>query len=192
MTNLAQTEKSILFMNNMVGDDLWESGHLLMKGYPKSSPPHELFKYKAASKKTARNSDGIYLTSIPYIMGKADRFRLYGFPFLSIDVDPSEIELPSPVTGVIVTQDMRLLDYLVEQDAKFRHIATPHTSRLAWAKKQGLPTVLAVHHAEKHRGNIKDLGRLAGMDIFCPVLWHLGVPNAEFFRKAIKLLISKA
>lgn len=190
MTKLAQTEKSILFMNNMVGDDLWEGGHLLIKNCPKFSPPHELFKYKSTAR-VAYNSEGVYLTSIPYAMNRNEKIHLYGFPFLSIDVNPLDIEYPIPVNGVIITQDMQLLDYLVEQDTNFHHIANPHTSRLAWAKDQGLPTLLAVHHADKHRGNIKDLGRLVGMDIFCPVLWHLGEPNADFFHKAIKLLISK-
>jgi hypothetical protein len=189
MTKLAQAEKSILFMNNMAGDDLWEGAHLLVKDSPKFEPPHELFKFKSSSR-ASYNSEGIYLTSIQYSNGISKKLNLYGFPFLPIDVNPSDIEYPTPFDGVIVTQDMRILDYLIEQDQNFRHIPTSHTSRLAWAKGQNLPTVLAVHHAEKHRGSIKDLSRLTGMDIFCPVVWQTGEPTAEFFRKAIKELLA--
>jgi hypothetical protein len=189
MTKLAETEKSILFMNNMAGDDLWEGGHLLMGDCPKFSPPHKLFKYKRASR-AAYNSDGIYFTCIPYSAGKSEKIDLYGFPFLSIDVNPSDIEYPTSLQGLVITQDMRMLDYLLEQDPSFRFIANRHTSRLAWAKSQNLPTVLAVHHAERYRGNIKELNRLTGMDIFCPVLWHTGEPNAGFFSKAVKAVLA--
>jgi hypothetical protein len=189
MTKLARAEKSILCMNNMAGDDLWENGHRILKDCPKSSPPHELFKYKNPSSATY-NSKGIYLTSIPYTVGKNEKVHLYGFPFLSIDVDPSDIEYPSPISGIIVTQDMRMFDYLIEQDPNFHLIANSYTNRLAWAKAQSLPTILAVHHTEKHRGNIINLSRLAGMDIFCPVLWHAGEPDSGFFSKAIKAVLA--
>ena len=98
--------------------------------------------------------------------------QLYRFPFLPIDIDPSDIELPSPIDGIVVTQDMRMLDYFIEQDPNFHHIAKPQTSRLAWAKEQGVPVVLAVHHANGRKGNIADLNRLIGMESFCPVIWH--------------------
>jgi len=189
MTKLAATERSILFMNNMAGDDLWEQGHLLMGDCSESNPPHKLFKYKSTPK-TAHNSKGIYLTHIPYIAENNTKINLYGFPFLSIDVDPFDIEYPTSPEGLIITQDMRMLDFLIEQDSSFRFSANPYSSKLAWAKNQNLPTVLAVHHAKKYRGNIKELNRLIGMETFCPVLWHTGGPNAEFFRNAIKLLLS--
>jgi hypothetical protein len=107
-----------------------------------------------------------------------------------MDIDPSDIEYPDPISGVVVTQDMRMLDYLLEQDQDFHHIANLRTSRLAWASQQNLPVVLAVHHAEKHRGNMQELSRLVGMDVFCPVLWHTGKLNADFFRKAIRSLLT--
>ncbi|MBK9927124.1 MAG: hypothetical protein IPP66_17795 [Anaerolineales bacterium] len=191
MTKLAETEKSILFMNNMAGDDLWEGGHLLLDDCPKFSPPHKLFKYKKVSR-TAYNSDGIYLTYIPYRVGRNEKIDLYGFPFLPIQVDPSDIEYPTSLQGLVITQDMRMLDYLLEQDPSFHFIANRYTSRLAWAKSQNLPTVLAVHHAERYRGNIKELSRLTGMDIFCPVHWHTGEPTAGFFNKAVKAVLASS
>lgn len=174
-------------MNNMAGDDLWEYGHLIAPGHSEFSIEHELFKFKSTSR-AAYNSAGIYLTSFPYIEGKDEQVQLYGFPFLAIDVNPSDIEYPAPLSGLIITQDMRMLDYFVEQDPDFHHEANPETSRLAWAKGQNLPTILAVHHANGHTGNMEGLSKLAGMDIFCPVVWHNGEPGASFFRKAIKAL----
>jgi len=190
MTKLAETEKSILFMNNMAGDDLWEGGHLLMGDCPKFSPPHKLFKYKRASR-AAYNSDGIYLTCIPYSAGKSEKIDLYGFPFLSIDVNPSDIEYPTSLQGLVITQDMRMLDYLLEQDPSFRFIANRHTSRLAWAKTQNLPTVLAVHHADDYIGDLEKLSAIVGMEIFCPVVWQAGEPNSSFLQKAVETVFSE-
>ena len=89
-------------------------------------------------------------------------------------------------------QDMRMLDYFIEQDPNFHHIAKPNTSRLAWAKEQRLPAVLAVHHANGKKGNMEALTRLAGMEIFCPVIWHKGEPNAKFFTITISALLEYA
>jgi len=175
-------------MNNMAGDDLWEYGHLIASDHSEFSVTHELFKFKSSAR-SAYNSEGVYLTSIPYTDGKSERHQLYGFPFLAIDVNPSDLVYPAPLDGLIVTQDMRILDYFIEQDPEFHHTANPETSRLAWANEQNLPTILAVHHANGHKGNIDGLSRLAGMDIFCPVTWHNGEPGASFFHKAIKALI---
>jgi hypothetical protein len=186
MTKLVVAEKSILFMNNMAGDDLWEYGHFLMSDYPEDSPPHELIQFKGRAKAN-NNSNGIHLTSISY-----DGIQLYGFPFLPIDVDPFDIEYPSPISGVVITQDMRMLDYFVEQDPNFHHVARAQTSRLEWAKWQGLPTVLAVNHAYGHKGKLNDLNRLVGMNVFCPVIWHGGEPGVLFFQKAINSLLIKA
>ena len=186
MTKLAIAEKSILFMNNLAGDDLWEYGHLLASDWADNEPPHELFRFKSG-RKANHNSDGIYLTSIS-IPGT----KLYGFPFLPVDVDPSDIEFPTSIDGIVVTQDMRMLDYFIEQDPNFHHNAIPKTSRLAWAKEQGTPVVLAVHHANGKKGNMEALNRLAGMEIFCPVIWDKGEPNAKFFTKAINALLEYA
>ena len=76
MTKLAIAEKSILFMNNLAGDDLWEYGHLLASDWADNEPPHELFRFKNG-RKANYNSDGIYLTSVS-LAGA----HLYGFPFL--------------------------------------------------------------------------------------------------------------
>ena len=189
MNKLAQIEKTILFMNNMAGDDLMERGYLLTNNASESDLPHELFKYKNESS-NGHGSNGIYLTSLEYSNGRNEKIHLYGFPFLHMDIDPSDIEYPDPISGVVVTQDMRMLDFFLEQDENFHHITNLHTSRLAWAKQQSLPVVLAVHHAEKHRGNMQELSRLVGMDVFCPVVWHTGKLNADFFRKAIKSLLT--
>ena len=186
MTKLAIAEKSILFMNNLAGDDLWEYGHLLDSGWANSEPPHELIRFKNGRRATY-NSDGIYMTSI-----SINGFQLYGFPFLPIDVDPSDIEFPSPINGIVVTQDMQMLDYLIKQDPNFHHVAKPQTSRLAWAKEQGLPVVLAVHHANGQKGNMEALSRLVGMELFCPVIWHRGEPNKKFFTKAIDAVLEYA
>jgi hypothetical protein len=188
MTKLATREKSILFMNNLAGDDLWEHGHVIVGDCPEFSVPHELFKYKRSSR-AAYNSEGIYFTSIPYMAGKNEKVRIYGFPFLPIKVDPSDIEYPNSLYGLVVTQDMRMLDYLTEQGPNFHPVANSHAGRLTWAKNQNIPTILAVHHAEKHKGNTKGLSQLVGMDIFCPVFWHTDEPNADFFRKSIKALL---
>ena len=184
MTKLAVAEKTILFMNNMIGDDLWDYGHHLLSRWSKPEIPHELFRFKKG-KKANYNTDGIYLTTI-----SENGVQLYGFPFLPIDIDPFDVEYPSPINGIVITQDMRMLDYFIEQDPDFRHIANPKTSRLAWAKNQGLPILLAVHHANGQRGNIEALSRLVGMDIFCPVIWHKGEPNSKFFRESIKAIPS--
>jgi hypothetical protein len=178
MTKLATEETSILFMNNMAGDDLWDYGHFLTSSHAEDSP-HELVRFRGGVKSN-NNLNGIHLTSIPY-----DGIQLYGFPFLPIDIDPFDLEYPLPVSGIVITQDMRMLDYLIEQDPNFHHIANPETSRLAWAKNQGLPCVLAVHHANGHKGNMDKLNRLVGMDIFCPVIWHGGEPGLNFFHKTI-------
>jgi len=182
MTKLAAAEKTILFMNNMAGDDLWDYGHFLMSGWPKPSTPHELFKYKRGARANY-NSDGVYLTAI-----STNEAQLYGFPFMPIDIDPFDVEYPSPIDGMVITQDMRMLDYFLEQDPGFHHTARPETSRLAWAKNQGLPTVLAVHHSNGHHGKMERLKRLVGMDVFCPVIWHKGEPNSKFFFNSIASL----
>ena len=182
MTKLAVAEKTILFMNNMAGDDLWDYGHLLLSNWPKSSMPHELFKYKRGARANY-NSDGVYLTTI-----STNGNQLYGFPFLPIDVDPFDIEYPSPINGIVITQDMRMLDYFVDQDPNFHHVARLQTSRLMWAKDLGLPTILAVHHANGHKGKINNLNRLVGMDVYCPVIWHNGEPNSKFFHNSINSL----
>lgn len=186
MTKLAIAEKTILFINNLAGDDLWDYGHLLASGWADDEPPHELFRFKSG-RRASYKSDGIYLTSI-----SIEGIQLYGFPFLPINVEPSDIEFPSPIEGIVVTQDMRMLDYFIEQDPNFHHIAKPQTSRLAWAKEQGIPVVLAVHHANGHKGNVADLKRLIGMELFCPVIWHGGEPNTRFFTKAISALLQYA
>ena len=171
-------------MNNMVGDDLWDYGHQLLSRWSKSPIPHELFRYKEVAKESY-DSEGVYLTTI-----STNGTQLYGFPFLPIDVDPFDVEYPSPINGIVVTQDMRMLDYFIEQDPNFRHTADPKTSRLAWAKNQGLPTLLAVHHANGRRGDMESLSRLVGMDVLCPVIWHRGKPNSKFFKASIKALPS--
>ena len=186
MTKLAVAEKNILFMNNLAGDDLWEYGHLLISGWGVDEPPDKLFRFKSG-RRANYNSNAIYLTSI-----SMEGTQLYGFPFLPIDVDPSDIEYQSPIDGIVITQDMRMLDYFIEQDPNFHHIAKPKTSRLAWAKEQGLPVVLAVHHANGRNGNMADLNRLIGMESFCPVIWHKGEPNAKFFKKAVSSLLEYA
>jgi len=141
-----------------------------------------MFSYKKGMRANY-SSDGVYLTTI-----STNGTQLYGFPYLPIDVDPFDIEYPSPVNGIVITQDMRMLDYFIEQDPNFHHIAKPQSSRLAWAKRQGLPALLAVHHSNGHKGNIEGLTRLVGMDIYCPVIWHRGEPNSKFFNNSIKSL----
>lgn len=188
---LATAEKSILFMNNIAGDDLWEYGHLLVEDCPKFSTPHELCVYKSASR-YKYDSQGLYMTLIPYTMGKNESIQIYGFPFLSFDVDPSDIEYPTPISGIVVTQDMRMLDFFLEEDPDFHHVAKSQTSRLAWAQEQSTPVVLAVHHVNGRRNNMEDLNRLVGMYVSCPVLWHSGKPNEAFFHKTIQLLLSRS
>lgn len=186
MTKLAIADTSILFMNNMAGDDLWDYGHFLTSSDAEDSVSHELIQFKRGVKAN-NNSNGIHLTSIPY-----EGVQLYGFPFLPIDIDPFDLDYPLTVSGIVITQDMRMLDYFIEQDPNFHHIARPQTSRLARAKEQGLPTMLAVHHANGHKGNTDALNRLVGMDVFCPTLWHGGEPGINFFQKAISSLLAKA
>jgi len=183
MTKLAIAEKTILFMNNMIGDDLWEYGYLLTSNYSEGSTPHELFQYKRDAKAN-NNSKGVYLTTIT-----VNDTQLYGFPFLPDDIDPFDLEYPSPINGIVVTQDMRMLDYFFEQDPHFYHVANHQTSRLAWAKNQELPCVLAVHHANGYKGDLTSLARLVGMEVFCPAVWHKGEPNSKFFHKAVNSLL---
>ena len=182
MTKLAIAEKTILFINNFVGDDLWEFGHHLISGSLKGELPHELMHYKNGSK-ARYNSDGIYVTSIT-----AQGLQLYGFPFMPDNVEPFDVDFPSSIDGIVITQDMRMLDFFVQQDPGFHHTANPCLSKLAWAKGKNIPVVLAVHHVTGFRVNTADLDRLIGMETYCPVIWHRGNPNASFFKKAIKAL----
>src|SRR4030095_16031854 len=190
MSKLPTSEKSILFLNNLAGDDLWECGHIMLPEYQKFSMPVEFCKYKASAKH-AYHSAGIHLTSVPYNLSGYGKIRIYGFPFLSIDVNPSDVEYPVPIHGLVVTEDMRMFDYFEEQDPGFFNVADPRFSRLAWAKSQNIPTLLAVHHAEEYEGDIESISRLVGMEIFCPVLWHHDEPNADFLQKTVEAIFSE-
>ena len=184
------SEKSILFLNNLAGDDLWECGHRMLPGYQKFSMPMEFCKYKDSARH-AYNSTGIHITSIPHTLSGYGKIRLYGFPFLSIEVNPADLDYPIPLYGLVVTEDMRMFDYFEEQDPDFFNVADPRFSRLAWARSQNLPTLLAVHHAEDFEGDIESISRLVGMEIFCPVLWHSGEQDADFLNKAVEAIFSE-
>jgi hypothetical protein len=190
MLKSSTSEKAVLFLNNLAGDDLWEYGHQMLPEYRKTPIPHELFKYKPGSKKFSKPG-GIAITSVPYQLKGYGEIQIYGFPFLSIAVDPFDIEYPSPIYGIVVTEDMRMFDYLMEQEPDFINTANPQFSRLAWAKNQDLPTVLAVHHADDHYGDLEKLSTLVGMDIFCPVIWHDGELSANFLSCAIEAVFSE-
>ena len=64
-------------------------------------------------------------------------------------------------------------------------------SRLAWAKNQNVPTVLAVHHADGHTGDFDKLTTLVGMEILCPVVWHKGELDTKFLNKAVETVFSE-
>lgn len=184
------SDKAILFLNNLAGDDLWEYGHALMPEYQKTHIPHELLKYRHGAK-NAKKSDGVYITSAPYNLTGYGNIQIYGFPFLSLAVDPFDIEYPDPIQGLVVTEDMRMFDYFMEQESGLLNIANPQFSRLAWAKTQNLPTVLAVHHTEGYVGDLDKLSKMMGMEIFCPVIWHEGELNANFLHKAVEAVFSE-
>lgn len=190
MPTSSTLEKAVLFINNLAGDDLWECGHEMLPEYQKTYIPHELFKYKPGLKDVSKPG-GVYVTTVPYTLKGYGDIQIYGFPFLSIAVDPFDIEYPVPIQGLVVTEDMRMLYYLMEQDPSFMHSMDPRFSRLAWAKTQNIPTVLAVHHAEGHAGDLEKLRMLIGMDIFCPVIWHDGDLNAEFLHRAVSVVFSE-
>jgi len=190
MPKSSTSEKAILFLNNLAGDDLWEYGHELLPEYQKTSLPHELIKYKKGSR-NAYKSDGIHLTSASYNLNGYRNIHIYGFPFLSISVDPFDIEYPNPIHGLVITEDMRMFDYFREQEPGLLNTANPQFSRLAWAKNQNLPTVLAVHHADSYTRDIGKLSALVGMEIFCPVVWHEGDLNASFLHSAIEAVFSE-
>ncbi|MEP6894550.1 MAG: hypothetical protein ABI986_02975, partial [Chloroflexota bacterium] len=97
----------------------------------------------------------------------------------------------TPIYGLVVTEDMRMVDYLMEQKPGFNNTANSQYSRLAWAKNQNIPTVLAVHHADGHTGDFDKLTTLVGMEIFCPVVWHKGELDAEFLNKAVETVFSE-
>jgi hypothetical protein len=189
MLKSSTPEKAVLFLNNLAGDDLWEHGHDMLPEYQRTHIPHELFKYKPGLK-NARKS-GVSITSAPYQLKGYGKIQIYGFPFLSIAVDPLDIEYPNPIHGLVITEDMRMFDYLMEQKQGLINTADPHFSRLAWAKNQSLPTVLAVHHADGHSGDFNKLTTLVGMEIFCPVIWHTGELNASFLNKAVETVFSE-
>jgi len=190
MSKLPTSEKSILFLNNLAGDDLWECGHSMLPGYQKYSMPVEFCKYKDSAKH-AYHAAGIHLTSVPYNLSGYGKIRLYGFPFLSIDVNPSDVEYPVPIHGLVVTEDMRMFEYFEEQNPDFINTADPRFSRLAWAKSQNIPTLLAVHHADEYHGDIESLSRLVGMEIFCPVLWHEDEPDEVFLQESVEAIFSE-
>ena len=190
MPKLPAAEKAILFLNNLAGDDLWEYGNLMMPEYQKYSAPLEFFKYKGASR-SGYNSEGVYITSVPYALNGHGKVQLYGFPFLTIDVEPFDVEYSLPIHGLVVTEDMRMFDYFMEQDPNFFNIANSKFSRLAWAQTQNLPTVLAVHHADGYDGDLEALRRLVGMEIFCPVVWHDGELAAVFLHQAVESILTK-
>src|SRR5215813_12698402 len=112
MPKLPAPEKSVLFLNNLAGDDLWEHSHLMMPEYQKFSAPQEMFKYKNAVRGNY-NSEGVYVTSLPYTLSGNGNVQLYGFPFLPIDIDPFDLEYPIPVQGLVITEDMRMFDYFM-------------------------------------------------------------------------------
>src|ERR1051325_1663110 len=131
MSKSSTSEKAVLFLNNLAGDDLWEYGHEMLPEYRKTHIPHELFKYKQDSKNVNKSS-GVYITSAPYNLKGYGNIQLYGFPFLSIAVDPLDIEYPNPIYGLVVTEDMRMFDYFMEQEPGHINTANPQFSRLAW------------------------------------------------------------
>lgn len=184
------SEKALLFLNNLAGDDLWEYSHLIMPGYEKYATPQEYFPYKESAKKN-QSSDGLHITSLPYELRSDGKVQLYGFPFLPFYIDPFEIEYALPIQGLIVTEDMRMFDYFRDQDESFFNIAEPHFSHLAWAKNQNIPTLLAVHHAGVYEGDNEKLSRLVGMELFCPVLWHAGELNLNFLRRCVDTMVSE-
>ena len=92
---------------------------------------------------------------------------------------------------MVVTEDMRMFDYFMEQEPGHINTANPQFSRLAWAKAQNLPTVLAVHHAEGYTGDYGKLSTIVGMEIFCPVIWHDGELDADFLNKAVGAIFSE-
>jgi hypothetical protein len=190
MPKLSTPEKSILFLNNLAGDDLWEYGHLMVPGYQQHSLPLELGRYKA-SVQSEYNSAGIHLTSVEHNLSEYGEIQIYGFPFLPISVDPFDIEYRVPVHGLVITEDMRMFDYFADEDPNFYNTADLRFSRLAWAKTKNLPTILAVHHADKYNGDLEKLKRLVGMDLFCPVVWHNGPHSRIFLEKTVEIIFSE-
>jgi hypothetical protein len=189
MSNSPVANKALLFLNNLAGDDLWEQGHLMLPKYEPYSAPTELFPYKDKVK-AASPSGGLHVMSVPYNLLGHGTIQLYGFPFLPFFVEPFTLEYPLPIQGLVITQDMRLFDYFTEQDPIFRVTADPYLSRLAWAKAQNLPTILAVHHAAENAGNTEKLTKLVGMELFCPVVWHRGEVNPDFLQKCVGEVLS--
>jgi len=190
MTKLPFAEKALLFLNNQAGDDLWEYSHLLVPGSKKYETPQEFFPYKI-SVKDRQASNGLHVTSFPFDLRSFGKVQLYGFPFLPFYVSPFDIEYALPIQGLVVTEDMRMFDYFLEQDHDFFYLVDPHNSQLAWAKDQNIPTLLAVHHAGPHDGDDEKLSRLVGMELFCPVLWHPGEINQDFLHRCIATMVSE-
>jgi hypothetical protein len=190
MPKSSTSEKAVLFLNNLAGDDLWEYGHEMLPEYQKTHIPDELFKYKLGSM-NAYKANGVHITSAPYNLTGYGCVQLYGFPFLSLSIDPFDIEYPIPIHGLVITEDMRMFDYFMEQEPGLLNVASPQYSRLAWAKTQNLPTVLAVHHADDYAGDLQKLSTMVGMEIFCPVVWQAGEPNSSFLQKAVETVFSE-
>ncbi len=190
MPSSALPTKAILFLNNIAGDDFWDYGHQMFPSYEKFSAPLEMLRFKDSAR-AGYNSKGIHLTSVPYPTHRNGAIQLYGFPFLSFQVNPFDLEYPLPIHGVVITEDMRMFDFFMEQGTDFPEKADPRVSRLAWAASQNLPTVLAVHHADGYAGNMAALEKLVGMEISCPVIWHADEPDAAFLQKAVKGLMSE-
>lgn len=190
MSTVSIPEKAVLFLNNLAGDDLWEYGHDMVPAYQKTHLPHELIRYKLG-KTDKPKTGGVFVTTFSYHLKGCGGIQLYGFPFLSISVDPFDVDYPIPIDGLIITEDMRMFEYLMEHEAGAINTADPQFSRLAWARKQNMPTVLAVHHAAEHMGDLVKLTKLVGMEIFCPVIWHEGDLDADFLKTAISAIFSE-
>lgn len=190
MSESHASEKAILFLNNLAGDDLWEHFHLMMPKYGSSSAPSELLRFTRTARDT-NNRPGIHVTSVPYNLRRYGRVRLYGFPFLTSERDPFDVEYPCPVHGLIISQDMRMFEFFMDESPEFFDIADMQFSRLAWARKQNLPTILAVHHADGYTGDIETLSKLIGMEVFCPVVWHAGDINAPYLQECIHSVLSE-
>ena len=97
MLKSSTSEKALLFLNNLAGDDLWEYGHEMLPEYQKTHIPHELFKYKPEFRNSRKS--GVSITLAPYNLKGYGKIQIYGSRSFQLQLILSTSIIQSPFMG---------------------------------------------------------------------------------------------